>query len=293
MLTIYLIRHFFWPHTSNNQKAKILHTSSGALLVLVVIISQLALNYLPFFGPKVLGYAANISVQEVVRLTNEKRAQNGLPALTFNETLSQAAKAKGNDMLADDYWAHVAPDGTEPWDFFLGSGYRYRFAGENLARDFTNAGSAVEAWMASPSHRENMLSGNYREIGIAVVEGDLNGADTTLIIQFFGTKLTDTVPITPVAQVEPEATVNTPEATPAPVIAQAPNEQSEVLVSPFNVTKAFSASLVTILLFVLLIDIFAVSRRKIVRISSRSFAHLAFLGMILAILLVARAGEIL
>jgi len=290
MLTLFVIRHFFWPHTSNNQKAKLLHPSSGSLLILLIIVSQLALSSLPAFGSRVLGYAADISKEEVVRLTNEKRAQNGLSPLTYNDALAKGALAKGNDMLADDYWAHVAPDGTEPWDFFIQAGYKYRFAGENLARDFTNASSAVDAWMASPSHRENMLSANYKEIGIAVLEGDMNGVDTTLVVQFFGTKFSDTLPAAPIAQAQTPTVA--PEPTPLAVASEVPVE-SEVLVSPFNVTKAFSATLVTVLLFVLLVDIFAVSRKKIVRISSRSFAHLAFLGMILVILLIAKAGEIL
>src|SRR3972149_9755309 len=157
------IAHLFWPQESNNQKAKLLHSSSLTFLTLALILFQGVLGFLPKLGPRILGYAANISPDEVIRLTNEKRAQNGLSPLTNNPTLSQAAQAKGADMLNRDYWAHVSPDGTQPWKFFTDFGYKYRYAGAHLARGFQNAPSAVDAWMASPSHKDNLLSPKYRE----------------------------------------------------------------------------------------------------------------------------------
>ena len=103
-------------------------------------------------------------------------------------------------MIDRDYWAHVAPDGTQPWKFFTSFGYKYRYAGENLARDFSNASSAMDAWMNSPTHKENILNPKYKEIGIGVVEGDLAGTDTTIIVQFFGATYADKV-VQPIAQV--------------------------------------------------------------------------------------------
>src|SRR6185369_4631509 len=129
-----LLAHLFIPHQSNNQKAKILHPSSLTLIAVLLISFQFLLNFTGTTFPKVLGYASNISPSEVIRLTNQKRAENGLLPLTENSTLSSAALAKGNDMFAKGYWAHFAPDGTSPWSFFLSFGYKYRYAGENLAR---------------------------------------------------------------------------------------------------------------------------------------------------------------
>ncbi len=304
------LAHLVWPRESNNQKAKLLHSSSLTFLTLILILFQGFITFFPRFGPNILGYAANISPDEVVRLTNEKRAQNGLAPLNLNPTLSQAAQAKGADMLNKDYWAHVAPDGTQPWKFFVDFGYRYRYAGENLARDFTNPSSAVDAWMASPSHRENMLNGKYKETGVAVIEGDLAGVDTTIIVQFFGTKYADTIPPAPIAQATPTpgAVITiTPIETP-PVVALSPSplptegsqlttlpsqEKSTVLISPFNTTKTVSLAIVVILLSLLVIDGLVTSRRRIARIGGRTFAHLSFLGMILAIVLILRAGQVL
>lgn len=305
--------HLYFPHEGNNFKAKILHPSGFFFLKVFLILVQVGITFFHFPRAKILGYAANISPQEVIQITNQKRIEGGLNPLEEDSVLSQAALAKGTDMINKDYWAHIAPDGTQPWSFFINHGYRYRFAGENLARDFSNASSAVEAWMASPSHRENMLSAKYREIGIGVVEGELNGVDTTIIVQFFGTKYTDTIPVQPVAEVPAATVVPTPapESTIAPTTTPIPTQiaspeaspglqivnvekgqEPEVLVSPFNTTKGVSIAVVSLLLLVLIIDAFVTSRRRIRRIGGRTFAHIAFLGMLLAIVLILRAGQI-
>lgn len=305
--------HLYFPRESNNFKARLLHPSGLFFLKVFLIALQIAIVVFHFPRARILGYAANISPQQVISLTNQKRQAAGLNPLQENQTLSQAALAKGTDMINKDYWAHVAPDGTQPWAFFVGQGYKYRYAGENLARDFSNASSAVDAWMASPSHKENMLSPKYREIGIGVVEGELAGVDTTIIVQFFGTKYADTIPVQPVAEVPAATTIPTPQPTVAPTEApeatvsptivptSSPEhqiasieegEEPEVLVSPFNTTKGVSIVVVSVLLLVLVIDAFVTSRRRIKRIGGRTFAHIAFLGMLLAIVLILRAGQI-
>ncbi len=307
MKFIHRIAHVVFPRESNNHKAKILHNSSLTLITFAFILYQLIISFVPRFAPNILGFAANISPDEVVRLTNEKRSQAGLPALTLNMTLSQAAQAKGADMLNKGYWSHVAPDGTQPWSFFTNFGYKYRYAGENLARDFSSPSAAVEAWMNSASHRENLLSSKYKEIGIGVIEGNLAGVDTTIIVQFFGTKYADSIPAAPIAEAKAVSATATakpavPAATPAVVIVKTPiptptptppTVEAKVLVSPFNVTKSVSLGIVGVLLLVLIVDGFLVSKRRIARIAGRTFAHIAFLGMILAIVLILKAGQII
>lgn len=289
--------HFTFPRSTNNFKAKILHTQSLFALTLVVLIFGNVLTASQSALPQVLGYAANISPSEVIRLTNEQRLAHGQDALVENPLLSQAAKEKGLNMIANDYWAHVAPDGTEPWVFFARAGYKYRYAGENLARDFTNPQATVDAWMASLTHRENLLSAKYKEIGVAVVEGDLNGTDTTIVVQLFGTRA-DTLPTVPVAKAEnvnapPEPTVApTPQvaSAKAPVIASSGTTHAA---NPFDVSKGFYLFLIGGLTSVMAVDAVFVSRKNIHRSSARPFAQLSFLGMILAILVIARAGAIL
>lgn len=315
------LTHYFFPKHSNDHKAKLLHASSLIVISVFLISFQLLLNYLPRAGVKVLGYAANISTDEVIRLTNEKRLQAGVPALRYNSLLAQAALAKGNHMLKYQYWAHVAPDGTEPWKFFTDVGYRYKYAGENLARDFTNPQAIVDAWMASPTHRENLLSAKYVDIGVAVVEGSLEGIDTTIIVQLFGYPLGETQAVvaqakqaTPTPKPKVESSTNSaallitatpmPSATPVPVSANtsaldtlppAQNESSalKVLLSPFQTTRGISIAITALLIIVFLIDLVVILRRRIPRSSSRTFAHIAFLGMILAIVILAKVGKIL
>jgi hypothetical protein len=299
--------HLFVPRFSNNQKARVLHPQILILFVVKLMLLQLVLQFLPSSGLRVLGYAANISPEEVIALTNQKRIEAGLHPLQPSETLASAALAKGTDMINRDYWAHVAPDGTQPWNFFINAGYKYRFAGENLARDFSNAASAVDAWMASPSHRENMLSPKYKEIGIAVVEGDMNGVDTTIIVQFFGTKYQDTLPVVPVAEAKPSVTSTpTPTAgpqsqasqpsveTPVPVAVSTPiSAGHKTLISPFTTTKTVSLIVVGFLLNVMVYDGLVATKKRITRIGGRTFAHLSFLGMVMAIVLILKAGQII
>jgi len=317
---VYALAHYFYPRYSNNHKAKLLHSSTLFVLILLLILYQFSMQFFPAAGMKVLGYASQISTSDVIKLTNEKRQANGLAPLSYNEQLTEAAKAKGAYMLKYQFWAHVAPDGTQPWKFFLDAGYKYKYAGENLARDFPTATAAVDAWMASPSHRENMLSDRYTDIGVAVVEGPLNGVDTTIIVQLFGKPLAGTKPEVGIAQANTTSNLTptlalqlTPTPTQAPqVIAQisplpsGPIEQvnsaravppvgesGKMLFSPFTSTKIVSLATILLLIVVMVVDGVVTSKRKITRIGGRTFAHLAFLGMILAIVLIAKAGEIL
>ncbi|OGM72809.1 hypothetical protein A3H19_05610 [Candidatus Woesebacteria bacterium RIFCSPLOWO2_12_FULL_39_9] len=318
------LAHYFYPGYSNNHKAKLLHSTTLFLLVAFIIVFQVFLSSAPSVGLKVLGYSANIPPDQIITLTNKRRTEAGLSPLTYNPALTSAAKPKGDHMLAYDYWAHVASDGTEPWSFFISAGYKYRYAGENLARDFSDPNSAVEAWMASPSHRDNMLSSKYKDIGVAVVEGDLAGVDTTIIVQLFGTQLSDTSTPVPVAQARPEATpsptlIPSPKITlvptqtllPAPIaqtsiiptpqinelgnleLSQEKASGFQILLSPFDTTRSISLATIILLSIVMIIDAVVIARRKIPRVGGRTFAHLAFLGMILALILIAKAGQIL
>ena len=286
MSVVKTLVHLFLPHESNNQKAKIIHSGSLWLIAVFIIFSQILITGAAKVFPSVLGCASSISPEEVIRLTNEQRLQNGLNMLTENSTLSSAAQAKGTDMLNKGYWAHFAPDGTSPWSFFINFGYRYTFAGENLARDFCSASDAVRAWMNSPSHKENILSPNYKEIGIGVVQGNLSGSDTTIIVQFFGSRAGENVASIPIAKAQ---TPPSPSTTPVPLVGSASN----VFVSPFRTTKDISLGVTGLLLAVLSIDLIVVRRKRIVRIGGRTLAHIAFLGMILAVVLILKAGRII
>jgi len=181
------LRRLFYPHSSNNYKAEILHPAGLCVLIAFFLLFQSFFNLSVNFAPGVLGFASDITPEQIVELTNEKRLAKGITSLKINEKLSKAARAKAADMFALNYWAHISPRGVKPWQFITDNGYHYLYAGENLARDFSNSGNVITAWMNSPSHRQNLLSEKYKDIGVAVVDGVLQGQETTLIVQLFGT----------------------------------------------------------------------------------------------------------
>lgn len=285
--------HFLIPRESNNHRARVLHPSGILIIALFFIIFQSIISLLPLTGSKILGYTSSISPDEIVRLTNEKRAEAGLSKLILNKTLSEAASIKGRDMINKDYWAHVAPDGTEPWFFLNKVGYKYKYAGENLARDFSDASSVVEAWMESSTHKDNILNPKYKEIGIGVVEGDLAGIDTTIIVQFFGATYTDVLQ-NPIASIG--VTTPSPVPTEMPVLItsiSSPTGSVKSMISPFTSTQKVSSIIIGTLLIVFILDAVLVSRKKIMRISGRTFSHVAFLAMILGIIVILKSGKII
>ena len=186
--------HLFYPRPSNNHQAKIRQHSGLVGLIGLVLLAQVWLQVYSTIKPQVLGFASNISSESILQLTNQKRSDFGLHGLRLDQKLSQAAQSKAADMFARDYWAHVTPTGEQPWKFITATGYTYLYAGENLARDFADPQAVVDAWLASPTHRENLLNANYDDIGIAVVNGDLAGIETTLIVQMFGSRKVATQP---------------------------------------------------------------------------------------------------
>lgn len=130
---------------------------------------------------------ADYSAGTLVSMTNSVRAREGLGDLTTNSQLSSAAYAKASDMLANQYFAHTSPAGKTPWDFIKEAGYSYTYAGENLAIGYSDASELFNAWMASATHRQNILNSNFREVGIAVISGTYEGDETIIVAQEFGT----------------------------------------------------------------------------------------------------------
>jgi len=297
------VQHWLLPSKRNRFKARLIRFEGLIAISVVLLLLQSLLSY-SSKHISVLGYASQISTEEVIRLVNIERSNQGLNTLELNSSLAEAANMKGKDMLEDGYWAHVSPDGTDPWYFFSQVKYSYRYAGENLARDFSNPTDAVSAWMASPSHRENILSDKYKEIGIAVVEGDLNGEDTTIIVQLFGTSSADRIPVIPVAAAENEEGSSQlgisevgaeEEKVFLESIAKKPDVNITIspVVSPLIVSRNVSLGILAVLFIVLIADLFYIEQNGITRKSSRALAHISFFTMILVILIMARAGEIL
>jgi hypothetical protein len=138
------------------------------------------------FGSAKTLIASDITIENVVNLTNQSRGESGEQVLSVNSKLSAAAEAKAEDMISKNYFSHTSPAGVTPWRWIEKENYEYNYAGENLAMDFHSAEKMEEAWMASPTHRANIMNEKYSDIGVAVKEGLINGHDTILAVVMFG-----------------------------------------------------------------------------------------------------------
>lgn len=143
----------------------------------------------------VLSYATSVSESSLLEATNQQRTANGQNSLVTNDRLSAAAKAKAQDMVKRNYWAHNTPDGNTPWVFIDQTGYTYQKAGENLAYGFASSKDTVTGWMNSPSHKENLLDPSYREVGFGIANAPNyqdNGPET-IVVAMYGNPLNASV----------------------------------------------------------------------------------------------------
>lgn len=289
-------RHWFTPHHSNNFRARLLH-NSGLIAVIGLFLSfNLLVRLLDSSPLHILGFTSSVTIDEVVSKTNEERLAKGLSSLRYNETLADAARRKAANMFDENYWAHTSPSGINPWHWFKEVGYQYTSAGENLAKDFGSTDRLIAAWMASESHRANILNSKYSEIGLAVVPGTLLGQDTVLVVQLFGTTSDGVVPqVAEVAVQAPETKgVSIEEVAPTPI----PVQIAEVQVSPiryneFNVKKIVAVGTTVLLMLVLLFDVFIAESSKLSRRVGNNWTHLLFINAILILVTLVNAGSII
>lgn len=225
--------HWFIPNKKNKFHPIALRTTGLIVFLAIFLTIPMAYNITTAKQFRVLGYATNVNISDLYSLSNQERANNGLPALNLNSTLNSAALAKANHMMVNNYWAHIAPDGTTPWYFITAAGYQYTSAGENLAKDFSTSSGVTTGWMGSPTHRANVLSSSYQDVGYAVVNGVLQGSETTLVVAMYGAR---TEPVVAAAPVE---TTSQPKATPVQTAAPAqPAAAEPAIESAKEVTTA-------------------------------------------------------
>ena len=287
------VSHLFHPSASNQHRSKLLHAESLLYFSLILVAAfalTKAFRFFPGLESSILGYASNITAEEVLTQTNEKRAEEGLPALSLNTELSEAALRKGEDMFADQYWSHTAPDGQEPWDFIQSVGYRYKTAGENLARDFMNTTDMVAAWMNSPTHKANLLNPQFEEIGIAVIDGKLQGFETTLVVQMFGAPET-AVAAAPSERLLERAAAAEPEVLAGTTISPV-SVRDAVLLTPLQLTKAFFLAVIILITMTLVYDSFIARNRKAMQIVSKNAGHLMVFGAVTFILILFKSGMV-
>lgn len=288
------LHNWFIPHKDTHKKAHLISWEAILIYILLFMLLQVGFSIVSYTNPGVLGITANIDQKKLIELTNIEREKKGLTKVSENEALNKAARLKADNMFSENYWAHFAPSGKTPWDFILGSGYRFTFAGENLAKNFYSSEEVVEAWMGSKTHRDNLLNSNYKDIGIAVIEGVLNGQKTTLIVQEFGT--TEILAIKPSVEVSgKQIAVPLNDLTSKPQLVEGATKiiVPKTLFDPYKVSRMAGFSVIILMAFLLSLDIWVLKRRGVLRLSSHHFAHMALLSLAAGSLLYSQPGAIL
>lgn len=187
MKIVSFLKHLFIPHEANDYKPHFFRELTVAIiLVLSVFLLGISIGSSLFLRQTVLGVSVTTSV--LVDMANETRLAYNEAPLVRNPLLDKAAKLKGEDMSSRGYFSHDSPDGVTPWYWFKQVGYTFLFAGENLAVNFTESTDVQSAWLNSPKHKDNLINANFKEIGIATVEGIYKNNPTIFVVQMFGTQ---------------------------------------------------------------------------------------------------------
>lgn len=235
------------PHERNNYRPKALHHRSVHTMILFVVLLKIGiLSVLFTLYPNLARLDQDIQSMSYT-LINQYRVEKGSDVLKVNSYLEQAAMQKGEDMLDQNYFSHFGPDGTKPWQWLDPSRYTFKAMGENLAMDFLSANSVIKAFQKSPTHDRNLLNSAYSEIGIAVLNGYLDGHTTNLMVVFFASpKAQAPIAVAPVPAPKP-VVVTKPVATPPqpkPVATTPPPIEKPAETQPVPTTTIVQAPVI-------------------------------------------------
>lgn len=208
------------PHPDNDHKPWAMRHGALGFVSGLLIAAKLLTVFMITLVPA-QAHLSTITSARIIQLTNAERAKVGLGPLSPNSALTSAAQKKGNDMIEFNYFAHVSPTGVTPWFWIQQAGYTYQVAGENLAIDFSEAEDVVAAWMASPSHKANILHPDFTQTGVAVATGEFEGRQAIVIVHHFGLP-TGT---NPSDQAVPQEPVSEPVPKPAPAKLEEPGAE--------------------------------------------------------------------
>src|SRR3989344_658188 len=179
------LRKYFIPSHHNAYRPHILRRRSLLFLLALVLLAEGALVANLMARQSGHDFLAAIIQSEILSLTNAERAQNNVAELKESKRLDTAAQKKADDMARFGYFAHVGPHGKQPWAWIESAGYNYRYAGENLAVRFVDSKDVVAGWMASPTHRANIVKPAYTDIGVGIAQGMYKGQPATFVVQYF------------------------------------------------------------------------------------------------------------
>ena len=123
------------------------------------------------------------TAETVLNLINEERKAQGITPLQIDDLLNSTAQAKATDMVKNNYFSHESPTYGSPFEMMQNAGITYRTAGENIAGN-PSVENAIKSWLASESHKQNLLSNAYNYIGIGIEESPAYGY--VIVAMFIG-----------------------------------------------------------------------------------------------------------
>lgn len=199
------LKDLFIPNPCNNFKPQALHPKriifyslSAILFKVILVITVIVLPIEAWLTPNILTDQS----QKIISLTNTIRKDLNLALLKESLILDQAAYNKAEDMLLNQYFAHIGPGNRSLADWLGQANYNFSAAGENLAMGFASPEEVVNGWTRSQTHYQNMIDADFKEIGVGMVSGLYNQIDTTLVAQYFGAPVKLAV-VTETATVKP------------------------------------------------------------------------------------------
>lgn len=181
------IKKFFIPHTDNDFKPGFFGNKASFVLSISIVSAFFFTLNIPDILTSVASNSqlSSILPSILIELTNEERNQISIDKLNSNEQLNKAAQMKAEDMASKDYFSHTNPEGKRSWHWLQDVGYKYQYAGENLAVNFYESEAVTVAWMNSPTHKANIVKSAYTEIGTGVATGTFNGVNSIYVAQVY------------------------------------------------------------------------------------------------------------
>ena len=217
------------PSTEKETQFNLRNTHIISVIMGAFIITQLIL-YTILSGQPIA--ALDLTTDNIANAINDQRSLRDIPPLNRNADLEAAAQFKADDMMTRHYFSHTNPEGQYIWPTIVADGYTpYLQLGENLAIEFYDTDSLINAWMNSPEHRANILNDGFKDQGMGVAFGNTQtGQYHSAIANTFGELLITTptartltvspTPKKPAAPTPtpPPAAPSVPAATPVPVV---------------------------------------------------------------------------
>lgn len=185
------LKNHFIPHKGNDDKPHMLRGKNIRDVVFIVLFLEIFTFLIPTITQiNMTGGMASVLPAILADLTNSERKIQNLSTLTVNPVLNKAATMKAEDMASKGYFAHTSPEGKTPWYWLSEVGYKYQYAGENLAIDFSDSKDVTNAWMNSPTHKANIVKDKYTEVGTGIATGMYEGKETVFVAQVYANPLT-------------------------------------------------------------------------------------------------------